>query len=314
MAWVALNCPQCSAPLPRVALWRSVKCSSCGALITRTEAIVMRDSFRQALNRARSTDALSSDCIHCGQESYELLNLLGTGEYSQVYLARRAGLLPFIAILKLASTSSAAARLQQEAVVLRALHAAQSGARVGFCYRHIPLVVTETSVQGTSSRHALVLRQPMNFWGSLAELSAQFPAGLDSRHIVWIWRRMLEVLGFIHDCGFAHGDVRPEHVLIYPQDHAVRLVSWGSGRKLAGPEVKAADLMRSARVALALLSGAGGEGSTPTGTPAGIAALVNRASNDLDYCAAQGAAGLDALLRVAALDAFGPPAFVPLNI
>src|SRR5262245_51366452 len=85
MSWVALNCPQCSAPLPRIAIWRAVKCGSCGALITKTESMVMRDSFRQALNRARQ----SGGDIQCAGDRFQLVELLGTGEISHVYRARR---------------------------------------------------------------------------------------------------------------------------------------------------------------------------------------------------------------------------------
>src|SRR4029450_11920268 len=99
MSWVALRCPQCSAPLPRVAIWRAVKCPSWGSLVTRTESIVTRDSFRQALNRARQGVGSAGD-IQCAGARYQLLGLLGTGELSQVYLAKRVAAMPFLATIK----------------------------------------------------------------------------------------------------------------------------------------------------------------------------------------------------------------------
>src|SRR5262245_56282487 len=116
MPWVALNCPQCSAPLPRVAIWRAVKCPSCGALITKTESIVRRDWFRQALRRAHQTGD-----IQCAGEQYLLLELLGTGEISEVYLARRVTAIPYLATIKLSSSPSAVTRYAREAEVLREL-------------------------------------------------------------------------------------------------------------------------------------------------------------------------------------------------
>ena len=121
---------------------------------------------------------------------------------------------------------------------------------------------------------------------------------------------MLDVLGFIHNHGWCHGDVRPEHALVHPEDHAVRLIGWGFARKGADAKQKAEDLSRSARVVQVLLYG--GSGVKPANLPPGFAKLVTQAAEDPDFCHAHGARGLDALLLAEARAAFGPPAFVPL--
>ncbi len=315
MAWVAINCPQCSAPLPRVAIWRSVKCPSCGALITRTESMVLRDSFRQALLRSRQDSGYSDGGIQCGAERYLLMNLLGSGDISQVYVARRIGTLPFLVTMKLSSAPAAAARYASEAQVLRALQASTSSDADANFTQRLPEVVAEGAVSGGSNfQHALVLRHPNGYWGSLAALQERYPQGLDPRHTVWIWRRMLEVLGFIHVHGWSHGDVRPEHALVHPQDHGVRLIGWASAKKGASAKDQATDLLRSARVVLVLLSGASKADGIPSHVPTELADLLTRASKDDAFCRSQGAEGLDALLRAAAQAAFGPPSFVTLAI
>lgn len=119
MAWVAVSCPQCSAPLPRVALWRSVKCGSCGALITKTESLVQRDTFRQAFLRAQRSG--SGLVFQCGGQSYSLLERLGAGEVSEVHLAQRIGPMPFLGVIKLSTAGNAAAIHVREAMVLREL-------------------------------------------------------------------------------------------------------------------------------------------------------------------------------------------------
>lgn len=312
MAWVALNCPQCSAPLPRLALWRSVKCGSCGSLITKTESVVTRDSFRQALNRAHQ-DSAGLDGILCGGGRYRLLGTLGIGEISKVYLAQRIGSAPLLATIKLSSAPAAAARYAREAEVLRELQVLGGGAAGAYFSRLLPQVVAQGAVEGNSDKLGLVLRHPSGFWGSLASLNERFETGLDPRHSIWIWRRMLEVLNFIHSHGWSHGDVRPEHALLHPQDHGVRLIDWASAKR-SGASDKAADLLRSARVVQVLLLGANDSTTLPSGVPPGLAELVARASMDADFCRSQGAEGLDALLRAEANAAFGPPTFVPLTI
>ena len=315
MSWVAVNCPQCSAPLPRIAIWRSVKCPACGALITRSESLVMRETFRQALLRARQGSGFAGGDIRCGGDGYQLGQLLGRGEISQVYLARRTGILPFVATIKLSSSAKAAAQYAREAQVLRELQALQSDGAGAYFSRLLPEVIAVGVVEGSdSAKSGLVLRCPNGFWGSLAALSERYAQGLDPRHTVWIWRRMLEVLGFIHAQGWSHGDIRPEHVLVHPQNHGARLIGWASAQNRATAKNQAADIQRSARVIFVLLSGASGANSIPSHVPAGIAQLVTRAGQDADFCQAQGAQGLDTLLRAEAREAFGAPAFVPLEI
>ena len=247
MAWIAINCPQCSAPLPRLAIWRTVKCGSCGALITKTESVVTRDSFRQALMRARGAANGLSQSVQCGGQHYRLLQRLGGGESSQVYAARRIGALPLLATLKLSAAPEAAKRLAREAQVLRELQSLQ-GVGAAYFTQRLPLVLAQDVVDaGDSARHALVLRHPNGYWGSLAALNSRHARGLDARHAVWMWRRMLEVLDFVHRHDWCHGDVRPEHALVHPQDHGILLIGWASAHASASAQDKARDLLHGAR-------------------------------------------------------------------
>lgn len=313
MTWIALTCPQCGSPLPRVALWRTVKCGACGALVVKAgESLVTRDAFRQALLRA-SQDSAGLSAVVCGGDRYQLLQILGAGEISTVHLGRRIGSLPLLATIKLSSASTAAAQYAREAAIARDLQLLDPNGLGPFFSRLLPEVIARGGVEGDHGRQALVLRHPTGYWGSLASLNERFATGLDPRHAVWIWRRMLEMLGFIHNHGWCHGDLRPEHALVHPPDHAVRLIGWSSARQGAGEKARAVDLCHSARVVQVLLCGTSGP-SMPDTVPTGLGQLVTRAATDEDFCRLQGAEGLDALLRAEAKSAFGPPSYVPLEI
>jgi serine/threonine protein kinase len=313
MAWIALSCPQCGTPLPRVALWRSVKCDSCGSLITKTDSVVTRDSFRQALKRARE-DSASLDAVICGGCRYHVMQRLGLGEISQVYLARRIDALPFLATIKLSSAPAAASLYSREAQVLRELQTLDADGVGAYYSSLIPEVVSQGVVEGKDGKQALVLRHQSGFWGSLTALNERFAPGLDPRHAVWIWRRILEVLNFIHSHGWSHGNLQPDHALINPPEHGVRLIGWSSAKNVAGENDKAADLRRGALMVQVLLCGGSGSGNLPNSVPPGLAQLVTRTIMDEGFCRRQGAAGLDTLLQAEAKAAFGPPAFVPLKI
>jgi serine/threonine protein kinase len=274
---------------------------------------VTRDSFRQALIRARQNSA-GLDALLCGGYRYHLMQMLGVGEISQVYLACRIDSLPFLATIKLSSAPAASSLYSREAQVLRDLQALDTEGAGAYFSRLLPEVIWQGVVEENDGKQALLLRHPSGFWGNLAALNERFTSGLDPRHAVWIWRRILEVLNFIHSHGWSHNNLRPEHALVHPLDHGVRLIGWSSAKKGARENDKAADLCRSARLVQVLLCGASGSGVLPGSVPAGLSQLVTRTTMDEDFCRSQGAEGLDALLRAEAKAAFGPPSFVPLTI
>ena len=59
---------------------------------------------------------------------------------------------------------------------------------------------------------------------------------IDHKTSVWIFKRMLSLLGWVHHLGIIHGSVLPCHVLVYPDNdgeahsdpkqHTVRLIDW----------------------------------------------------------------------------------------
>ncbi len=63
---------------------------------------------------------------------------------------------------------------------------------------------------------------------SLAEVRAAYPAGVDPKHLAWMWRRLLTVLGFAHASRVLHSAVKLEHVLIEPREHKLVLIGWSS--------------------------------------------------------------------------------------
>ncbi len=73
---------------------------------------------------------------------------------------------------------------------------------------------------------------------TLNDLVANFPRGIDLRHFVWIFKRLLSMLGYAHGRGWVHGAVLPTHVLVRPADHSILLVDWSYACK-AGERVLA---------------------------------------------------------------------------
>lgn len=320
LSLLALSCPQCSAPLPRAARWRTVNCSYCGATIVRSTETVERESFRAALRRANA-DVPGGRILTWRGARYRVLAPLATGEHSEVLLAERLGALPERVTLKLARDSAANHVLLREAAVLQALQDLSMAGAAYFTRRlPQPLGTGLAEGLGDGACQALVLRHPTGFWGSLQDVQQANAQGVDPRHAVWLWRRMLEVLAFVHGAGWTHRDLSPAHALVHPRDHGVLLIGWSRAQHATGPAHAAAvarDLMQAAWTVRAVLHGLHEAGAGEPGfgarTPAPLAALLRQCSEDAAACERLGAQGIEQALSAASREAFGPSRFVPFD-
>ncbi len=317
MTFVVLNCPQCAAPLPRAAYWRTVTCTYCGTTVSRGAETVRRADFRAAFDRTRASLANSSNAISISGDRYAIHHLIARGTHSEVYLARRVHMHPSWVTLKLAesSTGKDADALQREANTLDELNSLRTAGAAYFTQR-IPQLVSSGVARNVNSqdRFALVLRHPVGFWGNLFDAAVAAPTVSDPRHVVWIWRRALEVLAWVHDNGWAHGKLDARHLLVHPQNHGVLIVGWAHAKKGRDPAIDLQQLAWTMRQILEgdLASQRDDEPRIPAGVPAPIAKLVQLASEDLNWCRRTGARKLHEDIGRAAIEAFGPPRFVPL--
>lgn len=49
---------------------------------------------------------------------------------------------------------------------------------------------------------------------------------LDSRHVIWMFKRILMVLGYIHSKDTVHGAITPDHLLFNKDNHGLLLCGW----------------------------------------------------------------------------------------
>lgn len=309
MAFVALTCPQCGAPLPRQARWRNVTCTYCRAVVTTAKDVVQAAWFREAANRARAVDE-AGQLWRWRDSAYRVLAPLGGGGTADLYLAQR--LFPAErVVLKLARDAASSSTLEHEATILKRLQAAETPGSAYFTQRLPQPLGFSTAHDGAGGeRAALLLRHSPGYWGSLEDARAGHPQGVDARHVVWIWRRILEVLAYVHDNGWAHGRLSNDHLLVHPHDHGVLIIGWSRATEHANARAHARDLRQAAWSMRALLAPGDGEPAIGASVPAPLARLLRLASEDEAACVKLGARGIDAELKTAAAQAFGAPRFV----
>lgn len=90
------------------------------------------------------------------------------------------------------------------------------------------------SIDGTWKRNVNVLSLSHGFVPA-QYVHAKLPV-VDPRTVVWIFKRVLVLLEYVHHAGLVHGAILPPHVLLYPDNdgaaasdsrkHSIRLIDW----------------------------------------------------------------------------------------
>ncbi len=62
---------------------------------------------------------------------------------------------------------------------------------------------------------------------TLTQVIEKMEDGIEPEHVAWITQRILNVLKYLHYHGVVHGDVKPQNVIIQPENHTVVLVDYG---------------------------------------------------------------------------------------
>jgi hypothetical protein len=322
MSFVAHHCPCCGAPLP--ARERGAfHCAYCS-----TPLVPVRDGFRISESFEEELIDPQLERFWLGGARYAIDGRIGRGEASDVFLAHRDRRLSERVIVK-ALRSDDADLLRHEWSVLRDLQSSHARGSAHFT-RLLPQPVAHgdarLGVHGNEGERTMSLfRFESGFVHRFDDVRAAYPSGVDGRAVVWIWKRILELLTFVHESGWVHGAILPRHLLVHARDHGVRFCGFACAARVDAPlaalvadatdfyperlerATAALDIAMSARSITWLLGG--DPLVAPASTPAAFAAL-------LGSCAAMNVPGsaLDVLtaLDTAAREAFGPPRYVPL--
>jgi hypothetical protein len=289
--------------MPKHARWTAVKCEHCSAVAAPGMQVVSRKTFRAALVRSEQEVSPGPEDVEVAGVRYRVLARLAQGERADVLLATRARALTERTVIKVMRSAADASAIDHEWEALEALHGSHEQGAPHFTLR-LPPLVAKGQARFADGRHgpALVFRALPGFQSTLADVRDAYPSGVDTRHAVWMWRRILELLGWVHKAGFGHGNVAPSQVLLHPREHGAILVGWSHASMRGQPE---ADLVATAKAILSVLGPSSGE-APPVVELLHACAAGHLPSND----------GWQLMETVAqaARRVFGPPTFVPFSL
>jgi hypothetical protein len=286
VSYVEEKCPSCGGPLPHSADW--LVCKFCGAELKPAPGA----QYHIWPKTEDPPFAPEKPRVSISGVRFCVLGQLGRGEVADVLLARRDSRVTEMVVIKMARDGSDVSRLGRE---WSAIADIASKDREGDVYfrRMLPQPVVNGLVDG-SKRVASVFRWRSGFQWTFDDLLVENKAGVDPRAGVWLWKRVLDMLGWVHRGGWAHGSIAPAQLLVHPRDHGVAIVGWSRAVKGGSPSD---DIGASAR-AVATVLGAGS-------VPAPIANLVREQSTT----PAEDAWTVKEKLDQAAFEAYGPPKY-----
>ncbi len=312
MSIKALKCPNCSAPLP-FAGGKAMVCRFCDHVLVDLPDLWWARAVDVPVWVGRPEDR-GRPRVGLGRHTYVLREQIATGESSDVYLARRDARLTEQVVIKVARgglDSDAARALRGEWRTLARLRGSGAGGADHFT-RLLPRPVAHGALRADDRAPAIATAYGwrVGFRHTLATVRERYPSGVDPRVAVWMWKRILEMLTWLHSSGFVHGALRPEHCLVHPRAHGVLLVGWSRAhwRHGSSRSEPADDVAASAEVMARVLGG--DVARLPSQVPSALRRLVLARSEGGHHDAW---AVHEELVRVAAA-VFGPPRYSPLSL
>jgi len=160
---------------------------------------------------------------------YTLLSHICTGDLREIYNTEDGAIIKVPRV----KNKSADTLIKKEEKILKEFN---DGSTYSL---YFPTIINSFS---SDNGITLVTKNTEKFF-SIAQILKIRPNGLGGRHVGWITRRVLTVLGFVHSKGWANCAVTPEHILISPTNHGAALTGWIHGEKF-GDKIKAIPVIR----------------------------------------------------------------------
>ncbi len=333
----AFICPQCNAPLSPSRFASVTVCAYCGTTVQIADTAPISAAKFQAAFRvwnAPQTYSLAS-WISLGNHHWALGPQIGQGEIANVYSGQRARWPTELVIIKILRDPQNSDRLEKEWEAVQNLQRSNAPGADGFT-NLIPQPVLHGNISAGiyAGKRASIFRAISGFRHTFADVLQAYPNGIAGRASIWVWRRILEVLAFIHTSGMVHGAVLPSHLLLQDNEHGARLIGFDRCETVGAPLQNISpryaayypkdrhlklhpqlDLVMSARCIAALLGGDVATGRLPSDVPNLLAEVIQRvAQAEHPDRPTENAWAIRGEIGQLSRKIYGPPQFVPIKM
>lgn len=337
MTGIALKCPQCAGPLNPGKFARLVVCPHCGSTVTLGERTIKAELFRNAYKEWNSPSNNGfTEWLTVNGKHWAVGRKIALGHISDVYFAIRARWPTECILIKVLRNPHDLPRFENTWKILTELKQSKApGAETFSNLTPQPVFYGKVESGVFAGTNALAYRWAEGFNFTLEQVKRTHKKGIQPRSSIWLWRRILEILSFLHGSGYVHGSLLPPHLMVEDGEHGVRLVGYGcAGSKgsklkhvlpkyedyypnLSGhsqtltPEF---DITMSARTIAFMVGGDPETGEVPDVVPKQLAELISEAANGKTASAGSGAWTLRELLGKLSDEIYGTPEFCPIVV
>lgn len=287
--------------------------------------------YRTFLSDGRRRDEFTPVTI--GDRTYLIDRQIGTGDKSDVFQARSDDETPERVTLKRLREMGDGDLHDHEIDTLNLLAKSLVRGSVHFS-RFVPQIVT--SQKSKTEKPVIAFRERGTFHFTLADVMQEYPEGVDFKTAIWIWKRMLMILDWVHANQLVHGAVLPDHVLLDVPNHNARLLDWGYAEPFGHPlkAISAAnrafyptevlsglpldprvDIAMMTRCVIAILGGNPAEKILPSSVPDAFRSwMLEQAGYESLRMVCNDAYALHEQVSATAKQVFGPPTFHVLSM
>jgi len=144
--------------------------------------------------------------------SWEVLKFLAEGAMGRTYIVRHL-LTKKLAVLKACLEVSP----EHEEIML-------NEARAIWDIRHYAFPGIRDVIKLDDGALAIVMSYVP---GPTLEQAVKHLGGIDPEHVGWIFERLLAGLNYLHANGVIHGDIKPQNIILQPENHGAVMIDFG---------------------------------------------------------------------------------------
>ena len=170
--------------------------------------------------------AVAPTVIETKKRKYAITTRVAIGDIADLYRASfMHGADERVVVMKVASHPGDNDLMENESKVLTKLGALTLDDHMRPFMRFIPALDDTFALQDGKTKRRVNVLPDLGDYYSLLEVYREKDA-IDFRDMVWMYKRTLEALGFLHRQGVVHGAITPAHVLVHPVNHGAKLIDW----------------------------------------------------------------------------------------
>lgn len=165
--------------------------------------------------------------IQTPKRKYIVTDLIADGDLAQIYrCSYEEDGAEKQAAFKIASSAGDNDFMENETRVLSTMYAKKQPEER--FYRYLPKPIDSFALRaGRGAPRRVNVIQLAEGFVPLSDVMKAYPKGLDYRDVVWMFKRSLAGLWYVHRQKLVvHGAVLPTHILIHPTGHGAKIVDW----------------------------------------------------------------------------------------